>query len=93
MEAVTLFRSTSETIDLTKCIICQKTTGEKVLNNYNGCKRIREASKVRNDDVLKRLNQITDDGFVYHMNNDCYKSYTMAPKLESILKRKSVTNT
>ena len=94
MDAVTLSGSPEVSpVDPTKCIVCQTTSGEKVLNNSNGRKRIREASEVRNDDVSKRLQQIADDSFVYHMNNDCYKSYTMASTLKSILKRKSLTNT
>lgn len=94
MDAVTLSGSPEVSpVDPTKCIVCQTTSSEKVLNNSNGRRRIREASEVRNDDVPKRLQQIADDSFVYHMNNDCYKSYTMASTLKSILKRKSLSNT
>ena len=92
MDAVALSGSKEDPlVDPTKCIICQTTSGEKVISNPNGCKRIREASDVRNDIITKRLKQIEEDGFVYHMNNDCYKSYTMDSTLRIIAKRKSLT--
>ena len=88
---MTLSVSKDTSFDPTKCIICQRTSDEKVLSNPNGRKRIREASEVRNDVISERLKQIKDDGFVYHMNNDCYKLYTMDSDLRS-LKRKSSKN-
>ena len=62
----------------------QLTTDEKLLSSSNGCKRIREASEVRNGEVLKKLNEIANNDFVYHMNNEFYKLYTMAPECSEL---------
>lgn len=52
----------------------------------NGRKRIREAASIRNYIVNKRLKLVGDGEFVYHMNNQCYKTYTLKKTLDRISK-------
>lgn len=74
-------------VDLTKCIICQEKSDGKVVSTSNGCKRIRDASDVRNDTVSKRLKLVEGDNFCYHVTNQCYKQYTMQSVLDRITKK------
>jgi hypothetical protein len=48
----------------------------------NGRKRVREAAEIRQDKVLELIHDFGEDQFVYHMSNDCYKSYTHKQHLE-----------
>ena len=74
MEFVPLAASELCDFDPKKCKICQQPSEEKLLSTANGCKRIREASEIRNDCVTKRLKVMTSKcDFLYHMNNQCYK--------------------
>ena len=43
----------------------------------NGRKRIIDAAEMREDIVEKRLKLQKGEKFVYRMNNQCYKTYTM----------------
>ena len=64
------------TLDINKCIICQKSQTAKVTSTKNGrIKRI-EAAHIKNDIVLRRLQDPTVN-FKYDMTNACYKSYKM----------------
>lgn len=80
--------SSPTTYDVSKCIICQ-TSAQGTSGSKNGRKRIREAAEIRNDSVYKRLKLTGEDNFVYHMNNRCYKSYTLQKTLKKILTRKA----
>ena len=54
----------------------------------NGRKRVREAAEIRQDKVLELIHDFGEDQFVYHMSNDCYKSYTHKQHLERIKRQK-----
>ncbi len=72
-------------------MICQQITPEKLITTQNGCKRIRAASDIRNDCVSKRMKLIPDESkFVYHVSNECYKTYTNANLLRRIQKREKM---
>ena len=81
MEAirVKLLPTPAESPDVEKCIICQTSSDDATISTSNGRKRIRDAAEIREDSVAKRLKYLesNDEHFVYHMTNDCYKSYTM----------------
>ena len=78
----------------TKCMICPQITPEKRITTQNGCKRIRAASDIRNDCVSKRMKLIPDESkFVYHVSNECYKTYTNANLLRRIQKREKMHET
>ena len=80
MEFVQLSGTGVGDFDRTKCVICQEPTQGKLISTPNGCKRIREASDIRNDSVTKRLKLMPaeSDFFYYHVSNQCYKKYTKA---------------
>ena len=61
MESVPLAASKLCDFDPKECVICQQPSKEKLLSVANGCKRIREASEIRNDIVTKRLNVISSE--------------------------------
>lgn len=91
MESVTLSGPPEDSsFDAAKCIICQKSSGDRNVSTTNGCKRIREASDIHNDQVSKRLKLVKGDGFVYHVTNDCYKKYTMTSVLNRVRKSLAV---
>lgn len=70
------------------CIICQTTTSQATTSTVNGRKRILDAAYARDDIVKKRLKLIGDSDFVYHMNNECYKKYTLQKTLDKIVSDK-----
>ena len=77
-------------VDIARCIICQKDSCEPLRSSDHDRKRVREASDIRSDVVLKRLKLITSDSeFSYHVTNDCYKKYTMNKTLERIKVKQS----
>ena len=45
---------------------------------------------LREDSVTHHIHEAEVAGieFVYHMNNDCYKSFTMKRKLEAAMKKR-----
>ena len=64
-----------ERMNCEKCIICQM-DNPKVDREWKK-KRILDAAEIREDIVEKRLKLLKGEQFVYHMNNQCYKTYTM----------------
>ena len=65
------------------CIICLK-SGE-VKSTENGRQCIINAAAIRKDDVLDRINSLDDkNDFVYHMSNQCYKTYTLKKTLNKV---------
>lgn len=74
--------------DYTKCIICQTVSPVAITSTENGRKRILEAASVRDDVITKRLKTVGDREFVYHMNNECYKKYTLKKTLDKIKQNK-----
>ena len=75
-------------------MICQQISPEKRITTRNGCKRIRAASDIRNDCVSKRMKLMADESnFVYHVSNECYKTYTDANLLRRIHKREKMHET
>ena len=69
--------------DPNKCIICQKSKKYSVTSTANGRCTVMEAASIRKDVVLERLN-LVDVEFVYHMDNECYKSYVLKKTLTRI---------
>ena len=85
MEPVQLSKSGACDFEQTQCVICQKSSTQKLSSTSNGCKSIREASVIRNDSVATRLQQMpVEKNFFYHISNDCYKKYTNATLLRRI---------
>ncbi len=79
-----------EGIDITKCIICQDVADNNTTSTTNGCARLYEAAKIRNDSVFDRLKSIDNDShFCYHVNNKCYKTYTLQSTLDTLLESKA----
>ena len=78
MRMVTLIESplAADTLDVSKCIICQKITPDNVTSTENGRKRIIEVAKVHNDTVAKQI-KLRDDRsvFFYYISNSCHKKY------------------
>ena len=66
-----------------KCIICQKSKRCSVTSTTNDRTKIIEATSIRKDIVLERLNGI-EQNFVYHMDNECYKRYVMKKTLDKL---------
>ena len=91
-DGVPLIKRLEDAVDDKKCIICQASTEEPTSTTENGRKRVREAASVRKDSVCKRLKLIADINFVYHVNNQCYKSYTLKKTVEK-LKNSAVNRT
>ena len=90
-EAVKLVTACVKSADVDKCsAICQKCSLQPTTGTENGRKRIREAASIRNDSTNRRLKLIGDGNFVYHMNNECYKAYTLRKTLEKIEADKTV---
>ena len=75
MEGLPLKRRRSEVadVDIKKCIICQIETNESTSSNKEARLKVIEAAKIRNDVVARRLEQVDNEQFVYHVNNKCYK--------------------
>ena len=95
MEGVQLSGTDVENADFDRanCVICQEKTQEKVISTPNGCKRIREASDIRNDSVTKRIKLVAaDSDFYYHMSNKCYKKYTNSTLLQRFRQREELQN-
>ena len=83
-EGVPLMKVLEDKVDDKKCIICQASSSEPTSTTENGRKRIWEAASARKDSVSKRLKLIGDKHFVYHVNNQCYKSYTHKKTVEKL---------
>ena len=83
-EGVPLIKVLEDIVDDKKCVICQASSSEPTSSTENGRKRIWEAASVREDCVSKRLKLIGDKHFVYHVNNQCYKSYTHKKTVEKL---------
>ena len=86
MEGIPLKRRRSEfaDVDINKCIICQIDTEESTCNNAEARMKVLEAARIRNDLVGRRnwrIDQVGHEQFVYHVNNKCYKSYTLKKTL------------
>ena len=73
-----------DSIDIDKCILCQEQTGEALSGTSNGRKRLQEAASIRKDFVSKRIRLAGDSDFLYHVTNDCYKSYTHQKSLDKL---------
>ena len=84
MEGIPLKRSQSGLphVDVKKCIICQTNTTEATSSTAESRLKILESSRIRNDVVARRLEQVNQDDFVYHVTNKCYKSYTLKKTLD-----------
>jgi hypothetical protein len=65
-----------------KCIICQQSTTAITFSPINGRKRVIDAAFTRNDIVSKRLKQLGEQSFVYHVNNTSNRRYTIHKPLD-----------
>ena len=68
-----------------KCIICQKSNDSKTTSTPDGRIKILRAAEIRKDIVYERL-KLIEENFHYHVDNKCYKSYTMKKTLDGIEK-------
>ena len=76
------------------CIICQKATTTSTSSTENGIKQVRDAAIIRRDVVTDRINKLdASTGFVYHLNNACYKNYTNSGHLKRIAAKHTATPT
>ena len=91
LEGIPLKRQRSEVteIDIKQCIICQIDTNESTCSNAEARMKILEAARIRNDLVARRLEQVDHELFIYHMNNKCYKSYTLKKTLTKLAEESS----
>ena len=72
-------------LDIKLCIICQKSSSSTVVSTKNGRKKIIKAAAIREDEVLLRLKLLAiDQHFCYHMDNQCYKKYTLEKPIDKI---------
>ena len=76
--------SNGDHVDIDKCILCQKETGEALTGTSNGRKRISDAAAIRRDVVFKRIKLVEDKDFFYHVSSDCYKYHTHQNSLDRI---------
>ena len=72
-----------------QCILCllrAYTTKNKLISTPKGMEKIKEAAKIRSD--VSVMNQAEScETFPYHMDNKCYKTYTMSRTLESVARK------
>ena len=71
--------------DASRCIICQRHSDTTFTSTENERWKIIEAASVRKDHGVRSFG-FSWMWFVYHVNNACYKSYTLGETLESIQK-------
>lgn len=90
--AVNLLPAPAESPSVEKCIICQTSTVDPTTSTEHGRKRICEAADIRKDTVAKRLKLLGDheELFVYHMINECYKTYTVQKTLDAITEKTKI---
>jgi len=83
LEGIPLKRQRSEVaeIDIKKC---QIDTNKSTYSNAQPRMKILEAARIRNDLVARRPEQVDHETFVYHVNNECYKSYTLKNTLTKL---------
>ncbi|KAL4240508.1 hypothetical protein ACF0H5_001299 [Mactra antiquata] len=87
MENITRKRARGIDFDISKCIICQLDNDHSTTSSKDGREKIINAATVRNDVIYDRLLLIEyGDNFVYHVTNECYKSYTLKKSLSSFTK-------
>lgn len=68
-----------------KCIICQESKDLKTTSTPDGRIKILRAAEIRKDIVYERL-KLIEENFHYHVDNRCYKSYTMKKTLDKLEK-------
>ena len=75
-------QSGEESYDIHKCIICQRDNKKKCGGTANGRIKIIEAAQIREDHVWEYLQSPSiNQNFVYHVSNECYKTYTLVQTL------------
>ena len=75
-----------EEFDIQKCILCQDTAKVKPISTENGRACVWYAAEIRQGTILKRLTSLIEGtNFCYHVNNKCYKRYTLQKTLGNIL--------
>ena len=93
MDSTLLLKKSNYLIDLDikLCIICQKSSSSTVVSTENGRKKIIEAAAICEDEVFLRLKSLaTDQHFCYHMDNQCYKKYTLKKTIDKIKVREKI---
>ena len=82
-----------ENFNIELCIICQKEKSCK-LTTPAGRVNVINAANICKDSVLSCLNSpLLEKDFIYHVDNECYKRYTMKRSLNVTKKRNANENT
>lgn len=71
-------------LNLAKCIICQRATEEKLTVGEKGTESVKRASEIRRDEVYERLltTETTESPISYHRK--CFQTYTSKTNLASV---------
>ena len=76
-------------LNIERCIICQKEKTCRLTSTAGGREKIIKAAEFRKNDAFDHLHSRgLDKDFPYHVDNECYKGYTMTKSLKSV-KRKN----
>ena len=72
-----------------QCNPMQKEKSCKLTSTPAGRLNVINAANIRKDSVLSRLDSpLLEKDFIYHVDNECYKRYTMKKSLDVIKKKK-----
>ena len=74
-------------VDIKKCIICQGPESQNTSSSEDGRSCVIYVVSKWQDVVNERLRTINENQFVYHVTNNCYKTYTLQKTLDGILER------
>ena len=84
----------NESFNIELCIICQKEKSCKLTSTPARRVNVINAANIRKYSVLSRLNSLLlEKDFIYHVDNECYKRYTMKKTLDVIKKGNANENT
>ena len=77
-----------------QCILCLKanTTKNTLISTPKGMEKIREAAEIRSDVSVMNRAELCEI-FSYHMDNKCYKTYTMSTTIESVARKRKQSET
>ena len=76
-------------LNIERCIICQKEKTCRLTSTAGGREKIIKAAEFCKNDAFDHLHSRgLDKDFPYHVDNECYKGYTMTKSLKSV-KRKN----
>jgi len=86
LEGIPLKRRRSEVaeIDIKKCINCQIDTNASTCSNAQARMKILDDARIRHDLVARKLEEVDHELFVYHVNSECSKAYTLKKTLTKL---------